>query len=144
MLIFIKSFMFVAYYNDLHLLFAIFIIWNPSQMRLLMLAILPRYWGACLVDEVYRSWRLLCLADLEEVTAALTNWPTDYLHRAESLLRSQQLFSLSRNSQSFKETESSLPCPQEPATDPCLSKNVGKNRNHTVLHPRRRYSARWI
>jgi hypothetical protein len=40
------------------------------------------------------------------------------LQGAEAFLRNHQLLSYSRTSQHFMEPESSLPCPQEPATGP--------------------------
>jgi hypothetical protein len=59
-----------------------------------------------------RSWKFIQLSSY----VLLTN----RLNRAELFLRNRQLRSHSRIFQGFIEPEGSLPCPQEPSTDPYL------------------------
>jgi hypothetical protein len=64
---------------------------------------------------------------------SLTHSPTHSLtHGAEHFLRSRQFCSYSRTSQHFMESEGSLPCSQEPSTDPYPEPDQF-NPRHSIL-----------
>jgi hypothetical protein len=83
-------------------------------------------------------WKLTCFRyplHWKSLTHLLT-------HRAEPFLRRRQLCSHSITSQHFMETEGSLPCSQEPSTDPHPEPDQS-NPYHPILHPPTSWSSQW-
>jgi hypothetical protein len=92
-----------------------------------------------------------CQLTLAGCWRILTHWKVYLLtHGAELFLRSRQLCSPSRTSQNFMETESSIPCSQEPSTGP-YSEPYQSNPHYPILskihfnivHPPTSWSSPW-